>query len=418
MKNRMRKTALIACLAIAAVALSWAGENRAGVTVKLRFMEGIRESVEQKFQIAVATSSYLQPVFSGALAARTDLEDERKQIARVFNLKDVRLITEADFPVALPKKPGEEGISHLIRLNGREYTVRLMPTGKPLVEQLEFRLEIFERVEKKKTNLLNTEFRMTSGGIAVFGFETSGGAPYFLSFRLEGDVPGAVRAVGRIQPPKLVRQVEPVYPEIARQAKVDGIVILEVMTDIYGRVQNVKILRSIPLLDQAAVDAVRQWIYEPLIIEGEPRPVTFTVTVRFQLSDKDKDKEEKGKPDPKAGGVIGGVVGGFHGQSPVHFGRVVLPVKAEGDIKPPKLVRLVEPVYPDEAREKGIEGVVILEVMTDIYGRVAEARILKSIPELDEAAIDAVRQWLYEPMSIDGKPRPVIFTVTVRFQKK
>lgn len=413
----MKKTLIVACFVLAAVALSWAEENRAGVTVKLRFMEGIRESVEQKPRIAVATSSYLQPVFSGALAARVDLEYERKQIARVFNLKDVRLITEADFPVAVPKKPGDEGISHLVRLNGREYTVRLMSTGKPLIEQLEFRLEIFERVENKKTSLLDTEFRMTSGGIAVFGFETSGGAPYFLSFRLEGDVPGAVRAVGRIQPPKLIRQVEPVYPDVARKARVDGVVILEATTDIYGRVQNVKILRSIPLLDQAAVDAVRQWIYEPLIIEGEPRPVTFTVTVRFQLP----DKEKKEKSDQREGGVIGGVIGGVMGGV---VGGVIgpipaePPVKAVGDIKPPQLVRAVEPVYPPEAKEKGIEGIVILEVMTDAGGRVAETRILKSVPELDQAAIEAVRQWLYEPLIIDGRPRPVIFTVTVRFQKK
>ena len=404
----MKKTLIVACFVLAAVALSWAEENRAGVTVKLRFMEGIRESVEQKPQIAVATSSYLQPVFSGALAARADLEDERKQIARVFNLKDVRLITEADFPVALPKKPGDEGILHLIRLNGREYTVRLMPTGKPLIEQLEFRLEIFERAENKKTNLLDTEFRMTSGGIAVFGFETSGGAPYFLSFRLEGDIPGAVRVIGRIQPPKLIRQVEPVYPDVAREARVDGIVILEATTDIYGRVQNVKILRSIPLLDQAAVDAVRQWIYEPMIIEGEPRPVTFTVTVRFQLP----DKEQQGKPAAKTGGVFGGVMGGV---MPADFAN---PVKAVGDIKPPKLVSIVDPVYPPEAKEKGIEGVVILEVMTDIHGKVAKMRILRSIPELDQAAEDAVLQWEYAPLIIDGKPRPVLFTVTVRFQLK
>ncbi len=58
-------------------------------------------------------------------------------------------------------------------------------------------------------------------------------------------------------------------------------VILEVQTDIYGRIQSTKILRSVPLLDQAAVDAVRQWVYEPMLINGQPRPAIFTVTVRF-----------------------------------------------------------------------------------------------------------------------------------------
>ncbi len=73
------------------------------------------------------------------------------------------------------------------------------------------------------------------------------------------------------------------YPDIAREARVDGIVIIEAQTDIYGRVQQVKILRSIPLLDQAATDAVRQWVYEPMVINGRPRGVIFTVTVRFTL---------------------------------------------------------------------------------------------------------------------------------------
>jgi TonB family protein len=92
-----------------------------------------------------------------------------------------------------------------------------------------------------------------------------------------------VRAVGEIKPPKLVKEVAPVYPEVARQSRVEGIVILEATTDIYGRVETIKVLRSIPLLDQSAIDAVKQWVYEPMIIDGKARPVIFTVTVRFQL---------------------------------------------------------------------------------------------------------------------------------------
>ncbi|MGB9906016.1 MAG: energy transducer TonB [Candidatus Saccharicenans sp.] len=92
-----------------------------------------------------------------------------------------------------------------------------------------------------------------------------------------------VRAIGEIKPPRLVRRVEPVYPEIARQARKEGVVILEATTDIYGRVQSVRVLRSEPFLDEAAIEAVRQWIYEPMIINGRPRAVTFTVTVFFKL---------------------------------------------------------------------------------------------------------------------------------------
>lgn len=92
-----------------------------------------------------------------------------------------------------------------------------------------------------------------------------------------------VRAIGEIKPPRLVRRVEPVYPEIARQARKEGVVILEATTDVYGRVVSVRILRSEPFLDEAAIEAVRQWVYEPMIINGRPRSVTFTVTVIFKL---------------------------------------------------------------------------------------------------------------------------------------
>jgi len=98
-----------------------------------------------------------------------------------------------------------------------------------------------------------------------------------------GEVEAPVRAIGEIKPPKLIKAVVPIYPEIARQARIEGVVEIEATTDVYGRVISVKVLRSIPLLDQAAIDAVRQWVYEPMIINGRPRPVIFTVKVTFQL---------------------------------------------------------------------------------------------------------------------------------------
>ena len=93
----------------------------------------------------------------------------------------------------------------------------------------------------------------------------------------------AVRAAGDIKPPKLIKKVEPVYPEEARKAQVEGTVILEATTDISGLVQNIKVLRSVPLLDKAAIDAVKQWVYEPFIIDDEPVGVVLTVTVIFKL---------------------------------------------------------------------------------------------------------------------------------------
>jgi TonB family protein len=86
-----------------------------------------------------------------------------------------------------------------------------------------------------------------------------------------------------MQPPTKVVNVNPVYPPLAQAARKAGVVILEAVIDARGNVTTVNVLRSIPLLDQAAVDAVRQWRFTPTLLNGEPVPIVMTVTVNFSL---------------------------------------------------------------------------------------------------------------------------------------
>ena len=76
----------------------------------------------------------------------------------------------------------------------------------------------------------------------------------------------------------------PAYPDIAKQARVQGVVILECTISPQGKVTDVKVLRGIPLLDSAAIEAVKQWVYSPTLLNGVPVPVIMTVTVNFRLS--------------------------------------------------------------------------------------------------------------------------------------
>jgi len=92
----------------------------------------------------------------------------------------------------------------------------------------------------------------------------------------------AVRVGGRIKPPIKMNDVAPVYPEIARNAGVTGAVIVEATIGADGKVIDAKVLRSVPLLDQAALDAVRQWEYAPTLLNGVPVPVVMTVTINFK----------------------------------------------------------------------------------------------------------------------------------------
>lgn len=96
--------------------------------------------------------------------------------------------------------------------------------------------------------------------------------------------PMAVRVGGAITAPRLVHRVEPVYPPLAEQARISGFVILEAEVGIDGRVRSLKILRGMTLLDDAALAAVRQWRYQPLLLNGQPVPFVLTVMVKFNLT--------------------------------------------------------------------------------------------------------------------------------------
>ncbi len=95
---------------------------------------------------------------------------------------------------------------------------------------------------------------------------------------------GPIRVGGQIKEPRKTREVKPVYPEIARKARIEGVVILEITVSKQGKVRDVKVLRGLAMgLTEAAVDAVKQWEYEPSTLNGRPVEVLVTVTVRFNL---------------------------------------------------------------------------------------------------------------------------------------
>src|SRR4051812_43441583 len=92
-----------------------------------------------------------------------------------------------------------------------------------------------------------------------------------------------IRLHSGMKAPVKIADVPPAYPVIARTARIQGVVILEAVLDAQGRVASVHVLRSIPLLDSAAVDAVQQWRFTPALLNGEAVPVVMTVTVNFTL---------------------------------------------------------------------------------------------------------------------------------------
>jgi len=134
----------------------------------------------------------------------------------------------------------------------------------------------------------------------------------------------------------------------------------------------------------AALAAVRQWRYEAPF----EAPLTFTVQLRMG-----KGPEVMEFKPAREGDAL----------------------RVGGTIKAPEKVKDVRPVYPPIAREAGVSGVVIIEVRIGTDGTVEQAHVLKSIPLLDQAALDAVKQWEFVPTLLNGAPVPIMMTVTINF---
>jgi len=147
-------------------------------------------------------------------------------------------------------------------------------------------IEVPELVEPEEGIDLGVEGGVPGG--------VEGGVPGGVLGGIVGGLPEApppaaappVRVGGIIRTPKLLNRVTPAYPEIARAARTSTTLILEAIVGVDGRVQSVKVLRGHPLFDQAAGDAVKQWRYQPLLLNGVPVPFIVSVTLNFNLVDK------------------------------------------------------------------------------------------------------------------------------------
>jgi protein TonB len=126
-------------------------------------------------------------------------------------------------------------------------------------------------------------FQGSDNGVdyGVEGLEPEDAADFFRSFNTTTQNKGIARSI--VKSPRLIKKVIPLYPDLAKKSRVKGQVQIEAVTDIYGRVKIARVVYGNPLLREAALKAVKQWIYEPYIINGLPRAVTFSVTITFDL---------------------------------------------------------------------------------------------------------------------------------------
>ena len=224
--------------------------------------------------------------------------------------------------------------------------------------------------------------------------------------------PARVRVSTGVMQELLIKRVNPTYPPLARQARIQGTVILKVQIGKSGDVENVELVSGHPMLAPAAIEAVKQWKYKTYLLNGEPIAVETHVQVSFMLSDKPPADGSAG--DAPAGPPQGGIAG------TVDAATTPLPpppqrVRISSGVMQGLLTKRVNPAYPSDARDQRIQGVVLLTVIIDKEGNVSTADLISGHPLLAPAAIDAVRQWKYKPYLLNGQAVEIETQVQVNF---
>lgn len=262
---------------------------------------------------------------------------------------------------------------------------------------------------------------------------------------------------GAVKEPRKVRSVAPRYPEAANRAGLAGVVVLECVISPKGDVDSVKAIRGARVLSDAAIEAVRRWRYTPTLLDGVAVPVIMTVTVNFKMESvsydglmrslRHEDADVRAAAARNLGGLRRSRLAGkvemrdaiaaleplaTSDPSPQVRGAAAealsilddRPLAAEptplaptqtGDT-PPRVRKQARPAYPRKAFDARIEGTVLVEALVDAKGKVAKVRVVESVPGLDEAALEAVRKWRFDPATRDGRPVATIVHMPVQFR--
>jgi TonB family protein len=222
-------------------------------------------------------------------------------------------------------------------------------------------------------------------------------------------VPQRVRAIESVMTAQLITKVPPVYPPVARQARIQGAVILKVEINKSGDVESMQLVSGHPLLAPAAIEAVKQWKYKPFLLNGDPVAVETNVTVSFTLAGGVMGSVPGGLPD----GEKGGIAPSTEGDTP--HPAVPQRVRVSQGVSQGLLLTKVPPEYPPDAKDQHIQGVVLLKVTIDKEGNVANIQLISGHPLLAPPAIEAVKQWKYKPFLLNQTPVEVETQVQVNF---
>jgi TonB family protein len=232
------------------------------------------------------------------------------------------------------------------------------------------------------------------------------------------------------QPPEPIRPFQPDYPSEALSRKQEGEVWVKLWVGETGTVVEANVIKSdAEVFNKSAIEAGMRWTFKPAIVNGKPVAVWVTLPFRFKLYE-GKEAPSIG-PGVKAPGVkmkTRIIQGEMPSQDPGVKApgvkmktRIIQEEKPPADYvpyeKPPEAIKQVPAKYPPDAKKDNVEGTVWLKTLVDEEGRVAKVEIQKSEAEvLNQAAVDAVKQWVFKPAIMKGKPVAVWVSIPFRFK--
>lgn len=257
---------------------------------------------------------------------------------------------------------------------------------------------------------------------------------------LTPDSAGIYKVGDGVTKPIFIDHPEPEFTKIARKQKVSGVAVVSFVVDKQGNPVNVHITKSIAdtvgknkkkqaaalSLDQAAVDAVKQYKFRPAMMNGKPVAVYLKADVDFQIhkglavpsccmatptaltapGTDQTSSTQQSSPNPSASEIY----------------------KVGKGVTVPRDLYMPPPKYTALAREQKISGVATLSIIVDVHGNPRNVQIVHSIADnvdkyhkdaalsLDQAAINAVKQYKFKPATLQGKPVAVYLNVEVNFK--
>jgi len=218
-----------------------------------------------------------------------------------------------------------------------------------------------------------------------------------------------VRVESHVQEANLIKKVSPIYPPIAKSAGIQGTVRFTAVIGKDGRIQDLKPTSGPSMLVDAASTAVKQWIYRPTLLNGNPAEVLTQIDVSFNLY---------AGPNGSATPLAAGLSPSPAAISPPPTRRNEASqqqVRVEGNVQAANLIKKVIPIYPPLAKAAGIRGTVRFTAVIDKDGRIRDLKLTSGPSMLADAATAAVKQWVYRPTLVNGNPTEVLTQIDVSF---